>query len=49
MSDKKSSNYQMVFERIDIDNGTFSTKELNPKAEETTERVWKVIEDFDGK
>jgi len=41
--------YLMVFERIDIDNGTFSTKELNPTAEETKERVWKVIQEFDGK
>jgi phytoene/squalene synthetase len=35
--------YLMVFERIDIDNGTFTTEELNPIAEEIKERVWKVI------
>jgi len=35
--------YLMVFERIDIDNGTFTTDELNPTPEEIKERVWKVI------
>ena len=38
--------YLMVFERIDIENGTFSTRELNPTSEEIKERVWKVIEEF---
>lgn len=38
--------YLMVFERIDIDNGTFSTKELNPSPQEIKERVWSVIETF---
>ncbi len=38
--------YTMVFERIDIENGTFTTKELNPTATEIKERVWKVIENF---
>lgn len=41
--------YLMVFERIDIENGTFSTQELNPTPEEIKERVWQVIEEFDGK
>ena len=31
--------YMMVFERIDPDNGTFSTEELNPTPAETRERV----------
>jgi len=35
--------YLMVFERIDIDNGTFTTEELNPTPKEIKERVWKVI------
>jgi phytoene/squalene synthetase len=39
--------YLMVFERIDIDNGTFTTEELNPTPEEIKERVWKVIETFE--
>lgn len=38
--------YLMVFERIDIENGTFTTRELNPTSEEIKERVWKVIEEF---
>jgi len=38
--------YLMVFERIDIDNGTFTTEELNPTPEEIKERVWKVMEKF---
>ena len=38
--------YLMVFERIDIDNGTFTTKELNPTPTEIKERVWKVMEEF---
>lgn len=39
--------YLMVFERIDIKNGTFSTRELNPSPEEIKERVWQVIERFE--
>jgi len=38
--------YRKVFERIDIENGTFSAEELNPTAEEIKERVWKTIEEF---
>ena len=38
--------YMMVFERIDIDNGTFTTEELNPTPAEIKERVWKVLEEF---
>jgi len=38
--------YLMVFERIDIENGTFSTEELNPTSEEIKERVWKTIVEF---
>jgi len=41
--------YLMVFERIDIDNGTFTTKELNPTSTEIKERVRKVIEEFEHK
>lgn len=39
--------YLMVFERIDIENGTFTTGELNPTPEEIKKRVWQVIEEFD--
>ncbi len=35
--------YLMVFERIDIKNGTFSTEELNPTPGEIKDRVMKVI------
>jgi phytoene/squalene synthetase len=38
--------YLMVFERIDINNGTFTTAELNPTPEEIKERVWQVIAEF---
>ena len=41
--------YLMVFERIDTDHGTFSTRELNPTPEEIKERVWAVIEKFERK
>jgi hypothetical protein len=37
----------MVFERIDINNGTFTSVELNPTPEEIKERVWLVIERFE--
>lgn len=40
--------YLMVFERIDIKNGTFTSKELNPTQEEIKERVWQVIEGFEA-
>jgi len=39
--------YLMVFERIDIDYGTFTTEELNPTAEETRGRVYKTITNFE--
>ena len=39
--------YLMVFERIDIENGSFTTKELNPTPEEIKERVWQVIVGFE--
>jgi phytoene/squalene synthetase len=38
--------YLMVFERIDIDNGTFTTEELNPTATEIKQRVLQAIENF---
>lgn len=38
--------YLMVFERIDIINGRFTTMELNPSPDETRERVYKTILDF---
>ena len=38
--------YLMVFERINIEEGTFSTEELNPTWLEIKERVWQVIERF---
>jgi phytoene/squalene synthetase len=38
--------YLMVFERIDIENGSFTTEELNPTPVEIKDRVWKVIEEF---
>ncbi|MBI5009857.1 MAG: hypothetical protein HZB98_09490 [Bacteroidia bacterium] len=40
--------YLMVFERIDLKNGQFSTEELNPKPEETKERVYRKIISFKG-
>jgi len=39
--------YLMVFERINIERGTFSTGELNPTWIEIKERVGKVIEKFE--
>ena len=39
--------YLMVFERIDIKNGKFTTVELNPSPEETRERVYKTIMKFE--
>jgi len=38
--------YLMVFERINLKNGKFTTEELNPSAEETRERVYNVIMNF---
>jgi phytoene/squalene synthetase len=38
--------YLMVFERIDLENGSFTSEELNPTPEETRERVHKVIMNF---
>ncbi len=38
--------YLMVFERIDLKNGKFTTEELNPTPEETRERVFNVIMNF---
>jgi phytoene synthase len=38
--------YLMVFERIDLNNGSFTTKELNPTPEETRERVYDTIINF---
>jgi phytoene/squalene synthetase len=40
--------YLMVFERIDIEKGTFTTKELNPSWQDIKERVGQVIEQFEG-
>ena len=38
--------YLMVFERIDLKNGTFTAKELNPTPEETRQRVYNAIINF---
>jgi phytoene/squalene synthetase len=38
--------YLMVFERIDLINGHFTTEELNPTPEETRDRVLKTIMNF---
>jgi phytoene/squalene synthetase len=38
--------YLMVFERIDLKNGKFTTEELNPTSEETRERVYNTIINF---
>jgi phytoene/squalene synthetase len=40
--------YLMVFERIDIAEGMFTTEELNPTPEETREVVYKTVIDFTG-
>jgi phytoene/squalene synthetase len=39
--------YLMVFERIDIKNGRFTTEELCPTADEVKERVYNTILNFD--
>jgi hypothetical protein len=36
----------MVFERINLESGTFTSSELNPTPEETKERVLKTIMNF---
>jgi hypothetical protein len=36
----------MVFERINLKNGKFTTEELNPTPEETRERVYNIIMNF---
>lgn len=38
--------YLMVFERIDLVHGKFTTEELNPTPDETRDRVYKTIMDF---
>ena len=38
--------YLMVFERIDVAKGKFTTEELNPTPEETRDRVYKTIINF---
>jgi phytoene/squalene synthetase len=38
--------YQMVFERIDLKNGQFTTEELNPTPDETRDRVYRKIVGF---
>ena len=38
--------YEMVYERIDVDNGTFTTEELNPTANEIKDKVGQTISDF---
>jgi len=38
--------YSMVFERINVGKGEFTTEELNPTPEETKERVLKKIMSF---
>jgi len=38
--------YLMVFERIDIQKGKFTSEELNPTPEETSERVYSTIMNF---
>jgi phytoene/squalene synthetase len=38
--------YQMVFERINVNKGNFTSYELNPTPEETRQRVWETIIQF---
>ncbi|HEX2395825.1 MAG TPA: squalene/phytoene synthase family protein [Bacteroidales bacterium] len=40
--------YLMVFERINIEKGKFTTEELNPTADEIKERVYKTIIEFEN-
>ena len=37
----------MVYEKIDVENGTFSSEELNPGPDETRERVYRKIITFE--
>lgn len=39
--------YLMVFERIDLENGKFTSEELTPTPSETRDRVYKVIMNFE--
>lgn len=39
--------YMMVFERIDIEKGKFTTEELNPTPDETAKRVYETIMNFE--
>jgi len=36
----------MVFERIDVQRGNFTSEELNPTTEETKKRVYETIMNF---
>ena len=38
--------YQMVFDKIDVANGTFTREELNPTASEIREKVMEVVSAF---
>jgi hypothetical protein len=38
--------YEMVFDRIDIKNGQFTSKELNPTAQEIRKKVLEVASNF---
>ena len=38
--------YLMVFERIDVEKGTFTSYELNPTPQETRKRVYETIMNF---
>ncbi|HLN21112.1 MAG TPA: squalene/phytoene synthase family protein [Bacteroidales bacterium] len=40
--------YMMVFERIDLEKGTFATPELNPTTDETKKRVYDTIMKFEA-
>lgn len=40
--------YLVVFERIDIEKGSFTTRELNPTPEEIKDRVWETIVEFEA-
>jgi phytoene/squalene synthetase len=39
--------YLLVFEKINLKNGTFTSEELNPSPEETRDRVYKTIMSFE--
>lgn len=39
--------YNMVFERIDVENGLFTTEELNPTSAEIKSKVFEIIKTFD--